>query len=205
LVSQSFDSTNAPNDASDSPVISPDGRFVAYRSAAGNIVANDFNGVPNIFLYDRLNNATALVTVDQTGNFTANNRSLTPLFSADGSTLVFQSWASDLLAGDFNSGEDFFAFNLTAFPVTGSNGSGTTNSVFYAQLIPPGTSAQYPAVSWPLASGKSYQAQFKDDLSDPNCNWQDVNGNIIFIGATGYISDLSPSPNQRFYRIILNN
>jgi hypothetical protein len=141
--------------------------------------------------------------VNQAGNFAADNRSLTPVFSADGQSLVFQSWASDLLAGDFNSSSDIFAFNLSAFPVMGSGGSGTTNSVFYAQLIPPGTSASYPVLSWPLASGKSYQVQYKDDLSDPS--WQDMNGKVIFLGATGYISDLSPSPSQRFYRIILNN
>jgi hypothetical protein len=39
-------------------------------------------------------------------------------------------------------------------------------------------------------------------LTDPL--WQDLPGNITFIGDTGYISDQLPAPNQRFYRIILN-
>ena len=68
-----------------------------------------------------------------------------------------------------------------------------------------GGSAQTPAplLSWPLVSGQSYQAQYKDNVGD--AAWQNVNGGIIFIGNTGYINDLSPSGNQRFYRIVLNN
>jgi hypothetical protein len=39
-------------------------------------------------------------------------------------------------------------------------------------------------------------------LTDPV--WQNLSGNITFIGDTGYLSDQSPAPNQRFYRIQLN-
>ncbi len=95
-----------PNDASDSPFISPDGRFIAYRSFASNNVATDLNEVPDLMLYDRSNSLTMLVTASDAGNRTANNRSAPVAFSADGKTLVFSSWASDLLPQDFNRGSD---------------------------------------------------------------------------------------------------
>ncbi len=207
LVSWNSDFAGTPNGASDSPVISPDGRFVAYRSYASNIVTNDFNGLPDIFLYDRVNNTTTLLSVDPTSNFSANNRSAMPVFSGDGLTLAFQSAASDLIANDFNNSSDIFAFDLIALPGTGLGGFGATNSIppFSIQLNGIGGSVQNPSpvLNWPLVSGKSYQAQFKDSVSDST--WQNVNGGVVFIGNTGYINDLSPSQGQRFYRIVLSN
>ena len=68
LISQNLSGTGAGDGASDSPVISPDGRFVAYRSAADNLVPGDSNGVPDVFLYDRTSGATTLLTASQFGN-----------------------------------------------------------------------------------------------------------------------------------------
>lgn len=203
LVSRSFNSSNAGDGFSDSPVITPDGRFIAYRSAADDLVPGDLNGVPDIFLYDRTNNATALISVNQAGNGAANARSLDPVFAGNG-TLIFRSWASDLPNGDFNGKAELFAFNLADFPVTDSSGTGSTNSnsAFAVQLISSGP-AQSPELSWPLAPGKTYEAQFKDDLTDPV--WQDVDGSILFLGGTGYIYDQSPSSQHRFYRVLSSN
>jgi len=204
LISTSFNASSAANTNSDSPTISPDGRFVAYRSFANNIVPSDSNNVADLFIYDRSTAATILVSVNESGDATANDRSLKPVFSGDSQTLFLQSWASDLDTNDFNSSSDIFALDLMALPVTVSNGGGSTNSasVFYAQLFPAGSFAQNPVLSWPLASGKTYQVQFKNDLSDPV--WQDLPGNIAFIGDTGYVTDFSPPPDKRFYRIVLN-
>jgi hypothetical protein len=203
LVSRNFNSTNAANGNSDSSSISPDGNFIAYRSFAKNVVSNDFNNVADLFLYDRSNSATMIVSASGSGNFTANDRSLKPVFSGDGQTLFFQSWASDMAGNDFNNGSDLFALDLASFP----GGAGTINpgTVFFAQFLPSGgfgQNGQGPLISWPFVSGKTYQVQFKNDLSDSV--WQDLPGNITFIGDTGYVSDFSPSPDKRFYRIILS-
>jgi dipeptidyl aminopeptidase/acylaminoacyl peptidase len=203
VVSQNFNSTSAASTNSDSPAISPNGRYIAYRSSATNIVPEDFNNAADVFIYDASNNATILVSVNMSGTSTANSCSLQPVFSADGQTLFFQSWASDLVANDYNNGSDIFALDLTALPVTISSGGGSTNSsVFYAQFFPAGSFAKNPAVGWPLASGKTYQVQFKNGLSDPA--WQNLAGNITFIGGTGYITDWAPAPDKRFYRIVSN-
>ena len=91
LISRSFNSSAAANGASDWPVISRDGRFITYRSFASNHVPADFNAVPDLFLYDRSNAVTMLLSANLSGNRTANNRSLNPLFSGDSKTLYFQA------------------------------------------------------------------------------------------------------------------
>ncbi len=203
LVSQNFNGAGPANSNSDSPVISLDGRFVAYRSLASNIVPDSSNNSANLYIYDASNNATILVSVNASGSSAADDRSLNPVFSADGRTLLFQSWASDVSSNDFNNGSDIYALDLTTLPVTSSSGGSTnSSSVFYAQLFPPGSFAPNPTVSWPLAAGKTYQAQYKNNLTDPL--WQSLPGNITFIGDTGYVTDPSPPPDKRFYRIVLS-
>ncbi|HUD82252.1 MAG TPA: hypothetical protein VMQ67_02065, partial [Candidatus Saccharimonadales bacterium] len=71
LVSQSYNSTNAGNGPSDSPAISADGALLAYRSAATNLVPNDDNGVPDVFLYNRLTGGTTIVSSSSYGAFSA--------------------------------------------------------------------------------------------------------------------------------------
>src|SRR5207249_6729458 len=78
LVSQSL---AAPNGLSDSPDISADGRFVAYRSFATNIVpVADGNGVPDLFLYDGFLSGSSLLSASRVNGAAADNRSLSPIF-----------------------------------------------------------------------------------------------------------------------------
>ncbi len=202
LVSQNFNSLVVANTNSDSPAISPNGRFIAYRSFATNLVSIASNNVADLFIYDAASNTTYLVSVNGAGNSSANDRSLKPVFSGDSQTLYFQSWASDMSGNDFNGDSDIFALDL-ALPLPGSGGGGLTNSASspYAQLIPAGTFGFNPVISWPLASGESYQVQFKTNLTDPV--WLNLPGNAAFIGPIGYFGDPSPAPGQRFYRIVL--
>ncbi len=192
LISQNFSGTGAGDGASDSPVISPDGRFVAYRSAADNLVPGDSNGVPDVFIYDRASGATTLLTASQFGNRSSDNRSLLPLFSGDGQTLVFQSAASDLAGtNDWNRASDLFAFNLfTAGMIP----------TFYVQVIPSASPNQNPTLIWPVLAGKTYQVQFKNNLTDPA--WQTLPGNVTILGSTAYFTDSTPVTGQRFYQIV---
>ena len=84
LLSRSFISGGAANGASDSPDIKADGRFVAFRSSSADIVPDDVNGVPDVFLYDQLTSATTLLSASRFGNVSADNRSRTAFFSGDG-------------------------------------------------------------------------------------------------------------------------
>jgi hypothetical protein len=125
-----------------------------------------------------------------------------PVFSGDSQTLYFQSWASNLSGNDFNSDSDIYALDLAlALPGSGGGGSPGPASSPYAQLIPAGTFGSNPVIRWPLASGESYQVQYKTNLTDSV--WLNLPGVAAFIGANGYFGDPSPAPGQRFYRIVL--
>jgi Tol biopolymer transport system component len=204
LISQSFNSSTAANGNADSPVISPDGRFIAYRSSASNNVPADLNQSPDLMLYDRSNALTLLVTASAAGNRTANNRSAAPIFSADGKTLVFTSWASDLLSQDFNPVSDVFLLSLAgAYGGGNSGGGGGTNVITGLQMIQAPVGSALPAFSWTAQPGTFYHLQYKDDLNDPI--WHDLNGSASVVGGFGTAYDLSPSVGNRFYRVISGN
>jgi Tol biopolymer transport system component len=189
LVSRPYSPGASANGDSDSPDISPDGRFVAYRSDASNLVPGDFNGVPDVFLWDRLTGATMLLSVSQGSDVSANNRSLTPVFSGDGTTVFFESWASDLVPFDFNGWSDIFAVSLLS--------SGGVPLFRTAITSGPGPGIW---ISWPAVPGKSYRVQFKNTLADPA--WQDFAGNVSFVGTHAYLNDLAVPGGQRFYRVV---
>jgi Tol biopolymer transport system component len=122
LVSRSFNSSNSPSGVSDSPAISLDGRFVAYRSSATNSASSDFNSASDLFVFDSSNSTTVLISSNYYNSSTANSGSSAPFFSGDGRTLVFRSRASDLVAQDFNYFDDVFAVNVV--PFVDSDGDG---------------------------------------------------------------------------------
>jgi hypothetical protein len=203
LVSQSYNSAAAGNGPCDSPAISADGSFVAYRSAATNLVPDDINGVPDIFLYDRLTGGTTLISVSQFGAYSANGRSSSPVFSGDGQTLFFESWASDLDPDDFNESSDVFAVSLSMNGLANStNAMPPVNfSGIVVGMVNGQSSTNYPVtLTWPSVSGVGYQVQFKNSLSDPQ--WQPLNGPATVVGNQGSIIDFSPAAVQRFYRIV---
>jgi hypothetical protein len=190
LVSTNYTSGRAAYGASDSPDISADGRFVAYRSAAGNLVPFDTNGVPDVFLYDRVNGTTTLLSASRLGTGATETRSLTPVFSADGQTLMFESWGSDMVVQDFNQVSDLFAYSLYA--------SGQI-PLFSAKVLCGSGAGARPWITWPVVPGKTYRVQFKGNLQ---AQWQDLNGAITIVGNQGYLNDLSAGNGPRFYRVV---
>ena len=113
------------------------------------------------------------------------------MFSPDGRTLVFESWASDLINNDFNQAGDVFAIRIA---------SSNPAPVFAGQIIFAPASRQPPTLTWPTEIGKSYRVEFKDDLRD--ADWQPLNGNVWTVGDRGYATDLAASSVQRFYRVV---
>ncbi|MFO0983482.1 MAG: calcium-binding protein [Planctomycetota bacterium] len=108
----SVDSNGAEgNGGSDYPSISADGRFVSFDSSASNLVPGDTNGWLDVFVHDRQTGATTRVSVDSQGvqgNFVSD----VPALSGDGRFVAFQSWASNLVAGDTNQHGDVFVHDL---------------------------------------------------------------------------------------------
>ncbi len=92
---------------SSSPILSQNGRFVAFESLATNLVANDTGGWQDIFVYDRTSATIVRVSVSSNGA-AANNHCLHPALSGDGRFVVFVSAATNLTTDDANSISDVF-------------------------------------------------------------------------------------------------
>ena len=90
---------------------SADGSLVLFESTASNLVANDANGVADIFIRNITNQTTTRVTVS-TSNGDANGASRSACMSADGRYVAFVSSASNLVLGDTNTIADVFVRDL---------------------------------------------------------------------------------------------
>jgi Tol biopolymer transport system component len=107
----SVDSSGVQGDGpSASCAISADGRCVVFQSSATNLVPGDTNGVSDVFVHDRQSGITERVSV-ASGGAQGNGSSYSPsvpAISADGRTIAFVSYASDLVGGDANGAADVF-------------------------------------------------------------------------------------------------
>ena len=105
------------NTEADAPIsigsISGNGRYITFASNATNLVANDTNGQRDIFIYDRTENTTELVSV-ATGGTQANDLNLFNAISDDGRYVAFESMASNLVANDTNGSRDIFVRDRVA-------------------------------------------------------------------------------------------
>ena len=91
------------SDNSWEPSISADGRYVAFTSAAPDLVPNDTNGRVDIFLRDRIGNTTQRISLDS-GELESNGTSSAPAISGNGLFVAFVSEATNLVPGDTTSG-----------------------------------------------------------------------------------------------------
>ena len=123
-------STNANgdqgNNSSDTPRLSADGRYVAFYSAASNLVSGDINGTYDVFVRDLQTGAISRVSTDVNG-VEGNSNSYVRSISADGRYVAFYSWASNLVPGDINGNFDIFVRDLQTGAIirvsTDANGS----------------------------------------------------------------------------------
>lgn len=116
LVSESSAHQQA-NSYSLAPSLSADGRYVAFKSFADNLVPADINSSSDVFIRDTLMETTQLVSVSLSGS-PGNADSATPIISADGSLIVFDSFASDLVPNDINKVGDVFIRDLALATTT---------------------------------------------------------------------------------------
>lgn len=115
--------------------LSADGRFVAFYSYSSNLVAGDNGGNCDVFVRDRLNGTTELVSISTSGN-SPNGVSNAVSISGDGRYVVFTSTATNLVASDRNKAADVFVrdrlTNTTRrASVTDSGAEGKGNSTLY--------------------------------------------------------------------------
>lgn len=115
----SFDADAQPIRAQ-TPSVSDDGRYVAFQTSRP-VDSNDANLATDVVVRDRIAGTNVVVSRpfgDSPSNSTANWASNDPHLSGDGSTVVFDSRATDLVAGDVGAGDNVYAHDLASRETT---------------------------------------------------------------------------------------
>jgi Tol biopolymer transport system component len=135
----SLDSNGNQSDGhSFDPVVSDDGRYVAFSSDASNLVVGDTNGVRDVFVRDNATGRITRVSVDS-GGAQANGPSVTPAISGDGRFVAFTSFATNLVHGDGSPSSDVFVHD---------NVTGTTMRVSISSTgVPANDECDEPSIS----------------------------------------------------------
>jgi Tol biopolymer transport system component len=128
------------DEGSTQAAISADGRFVAFTSVAGNLVAGDTNSAGDVFVHDRSTGATTRVSVASDGS-QAKGSSLNPAISADGRYVAFSSTASNLVVGDTNGNIDIFVHDRSTGATMRINVASDGTEANLGSLVPPSISA----------------------------------------------------------------
>jgi hypothetical protein len=198
LVSVNRTGTGGGNGHSVSPVISADGRYVAFESEASNLVANDTNNASDVFVRDLVSGTTTLVSVRSGGSVAGNGASTSPLISADGRYVAFVSFASDLVANDTNESFDVFRRDLQTGTTTlvsvraDGNGGGNADSDS-PEMTPNGRWVAFISKATNLVAGvtNSQGEIYVRDLEAGTTIWASTNSAAIMRTVTD-------APNRSF-------
>ncbi|MEG5162298.1 calcium-binding protein [Microcoleus sp. AT3-A2] len=187
---------NQGNGESYNPSISGDGRFVAFRSDASNLVPGDTNETYDIFVRDTLTNTTTRVSVDSAGN-QANGDSSNASISANGRFVAFYSGASNFVSGDTNNASDIFVrdtlTNTTTRVSVDAAGNQGNNASFYPSISADGRRVAFNSNSSNLVPGDTNNTRdvFVSDIGNtpgnnpPDNNINGTSGNDNLAGTSG--------------------
>ena len=179
------------NGESSSPGISGDGRYVVFVSSAGNLAETQIpSGMPRVFLRDRETGTTRLLATGAIGDL-ANGYSSNPAISADGTTIVFESAATNLADGGHAAGK-----TVGVFLIRRSSGVPVRLNVSSAGEVPAGQSVS-ATVS---ADGRYVAFMSKADLTcagEPTCPRDPPDRNGV---ADVYLRDTATNTTTRVSR-----
>lgn len=98
---------------SDDVDVSDDGRYAVFESDATNLITGDTNGYDDIYFVDRQSHTIERISDAGTeaSPVESDDASYDPKMSDDGQIIVFESDASNLVAGDANGNTDIFIFD----------------------------------------------------------------------------------------------
>ena len=172
---------------SDAPAISGDGRWIVFRSAASNLVADDTNGTSDVFLWDRDTGTTSRVSVATDGT-QADGWSDLPAISADGRWVSYRSGASNLVPADTNAADDVFlwgrdggttsrvsvasdgsqANGRSDAPAISGDGSWIAYQSYASNLVPGDSNAASDVFLWGREGGTTSRVWVASDGSQAN-------------------------------------
>lgn len=164
LVSRAWGTQAAANSSSLTPRVSRDGNWILYESDATDLIRDqkDEPKTGDVFLYDRIQRKTLLVSHSyRSWNRTARGQSVPRGLSVDGSVVVFESTATDLIPGqeDRNNEEDLFLWDrrsgaVTLISRTPESPVRTGNrEVFFSSMSPDGNFVAFTSAASNLVPG----------------------------------------------------
>jgi Tol biopolymer transport system component len=132
--------------------ISADGRFVAFSSWARHLTADDTNKWSDVFVRDMTNAHTSLASRTDLGG-QVNNSSYAPSVSDDGTSVAFESAATNIVIGD-KGARDVFVRNLATshtYRVSGHTYQRVDGPSAAADLSGDGSTVVFQSSNWRLA------------------------------------------------------
>lgn len=194
---ESSDSNGAPgNSSSIHPNFSPDGTLLLFYSSSTNLVPGATNGLTQLYVKNLLTHEIRLVSADPSGNagdgtcFIPSNSIQVRMFSPDGTKVVFESSAANLVSGA--SGMQIYLKDLAGGGVTlvSADGSGLpgNNSSIDFSFSPDGTKVVFDSSANNLVLGASGQQIYVKDLTSQNVTLVSASAN----GNAGDSSSLWP-------------
>lgn len=124
---------------------SGDGRFVVFSSFASDLVPVDKNGLEDVFLFDRQTNLVTMVSRAADGT-SGNGPSRGAVISADGTTIAFESSATNLFNDNNGGVQDVVIFNRV------------TKTFDIANQDDPGNQSDFPASNPSLSADGRFVA-----------------------------------------------
>lgn len=137
------------NGKSSNGMLTGNGGSVIFESDATNLVANDNNGVTDIFLHNLVTGATTLISRADDGT-PGNGPSHDPAITPDGLFVTFISVANNLVSGDTDSFEDVFIVNLLTGhieTVIGQNGESPDEDCSHSRISDDGRMVIFSSLS----------------------------------------------------------
>lgn len=150
------------------PSISGDGRFVAFRSNASNLVAGDRPDTEDVFVKNLDDGSIEVVSVETDGDFPAAGtlNSTSHSISADGRFVVFQSTSGNIVAGvGSNLGLVYVrdvALNSTEIASRATNGDIANSQSELGAISPNGRFVSFRSFASNLGTGSGTRVFVRD-------------------------------------------
>ena len=139
-----------------SPIVSPDGRFVIFTTYASDLVSGDTNNNRDVFLVDRTTGSTTRVSTDA-ANAQVDLGAISGDVTPDGHYVVFSSPSTGFVSGDTNGKWDIFLKDLTTGTVTrvstDSSGAESNDDTFVSHVSADGRYVVFSSTATNLVAG----------------------------------------------------
>ncbi len=185
--------------------MSANGRYVVFASTSPRLVAGDTNESSDIFVRDRKLHTTTRVSVTSTGEQTKAvfaplpDESFWPRISANGQSVVFESWAGNLYQWPTGTGphcEPWCPGEIGVHYYLHSMSSATTEMIDTSQSGAPANNSAVPQAAGIVLSASGRYAAFGSNATNLVPTEPGIEGAQVFVkdlmtGATERISETS--------------